>query len=134
LSNVSSIASPNEHKRSYFTSIVLTPCMRKNLGDLRLPAPTLDARHKLAEPLRLGNPGGCAAFAEPAIVDELKIETSNGSSLAEHFCLKMTSLVPGGLSAHSGVERKNEASSLAGFDRRIEHSNLIQERLDVSAR
>jgi hypothetical protein len=33
----------DEHKRSYFTSIVLTPCMRKNLRDLRLPAPTIDA-------------------------------------------------------------------------------------------
>jgi hypothetical protein len=33
----------DEYKRSYFTSIVLTPCMRKNLGDLRLPSPTIDA-------------------------------------------------------------------------------------------
>src|SRR6516162_3301474 len=101
---------------------------------MRLPAPTIDARHKLAESLRLGYPAGCATFCEPPIIDELKIKTSNGSRFAEHFCLEMTSLVPCRLSAHSGVERENEASSLAGFDRRIEHSNLIQERLDVSAR
>jgi hypothetical protein len=43
------------------------------------------------------------------IIDELKIKTSNGSRFAEHFCLEMTSLVPGRLSAHSGVERENEA-------------------------
>ena len=29
----------------------------------------------------------------------MKIETSNGSRFAEHFCLEMTSLVPGRLEA-----------------------------------
>ena len=63
----------------------------------------------------------------------MKIETSNGSRFAEHFCLEMTSLVPGRLSAHSGVERENEASSLARRDRRIQRFDLAKEGLNLSA-
>jgi hypothetical protein len=67
------------------------------------------------------------------IVDELKIETSDGNSLTEHFCLKMTSLVPGRLSAHGGVERENEACSFARLDGRIQRFDLAKEGLHLSA-
>ena len=63
----------------------------------------------------------------------MKIETSNGSRFAEHFCLEMTSSVSGRLSAHSGVERENEASSLARRDRRIQRFDLAKEGLNLSA-
>jgi hypothetical protein len=58
------------------------------------------------------------------IVDELKVEPANGGRFAEHLRLKVTSLVPSWLSAHSGVERENEPPSLAAFSRGIERSDL----------
>ena len=97
--------------------------MRQNLGDLRLPAAAIDARHQFAEPLWLGDPSRCAAFGEPSVIDELKIESADGGRFPKHFCLELTRLVPSRLPAHCGVEREDEPPSLTGFDCGIERSN-----------
>jgi hypothetical protein len=64
--------------------------------------------------------------------DELKIETSNASSFAEHFCLEMTRLVLGRLSA-SGVKREDQPPWLARLDRRIQRFGLAKDGLDLGA-
>jgi hypothetical protein len=124
----------NENERTHFESVVFAPRMRQNLGDLRLPAAAIDARHQFAEPLWLGDPSRCAAFGKPSVIDELKIESADGGRFPKHFCLELTRLVPSRLPAHCGVEREDEPPSLTGFDCGIERSNLAQKRLDVGAR
>jgi hypothetical protein len=99
-----------------------------------LPAAAINARHQFAEPLCLGDPSRCAAFGEPSVIDELKIESADCGRFAEHFCLELTCLVPRRLPAHCGVEREDEPPSLPGFDCGIECSNLVKKRLDVGAR
>src|SRR6516225_5122171 len=46
----------HENERSHFTQIVFTPRVGKNFGDLRLSAPTIDARHEFAKARRLNDP------------------------------------------------------------------------------
>ena len=124
----------DENERTHFASVVFAPRMGENFTDLCLPAAAIDARHQFTEPLWLGDPSRCAAFGEPSVIDELKIESADAGRFAKHFSLKLTGLVPGRLPAHCGVEREDEPASLAGFDYGIERSNLAQKRVNVGAR
>ena len=71
---------------------------------------------------------------EPAVIDELDVESADRRGLAEHVGLQPAGRVPGRLPAHGGIEREDQPPALAGGGRRPERAHLRQERVDVGAR
>src|SRR5262249_13222064 len=98
----------DEDQRLHLRGLGFALGMRDDLADLGGPPAEIEASQRPREPLALRPPAGGAAFAEPAIVDQLQVEPADCRRFTEHVGLQPTGRIPHGLAAHGGVECEDE--------------------------
>src|SRR4029453_15986284 len=101
----------------------------ENSADLSLAAAAIDARHQLGQLVGSGNPAGGPAFSQAAKIDQLDIEPPDARCFAEHVCLERACGIPGRLTTHCGIKRKNEPAPLALGGGGAERAQLFDKRL-----
>src|SRR6516165_95583 len=108
--------------------------MRDDFADLGVTAAAIDLLHQAREPLGLRHPARRAAFAKTSVIDELDVEAADRARFAKHLGLQLAGRIPHRLSAHCGIECKDQPSALPRRTARREPLHLGKKRIDLRAR
>src|SRR5262249_2805540 len=124
----------HEHQRLRLHLLGLAARMSKDFADLGAATATGNPAHETGEAYAVGDPAGGATFVEAAVVDELHLQPADRRRLAEHFALQLAGGIPGGLPAHGGVEREDQAPALAGLEGRRQSARASDEGVNLRTR
>jgi hypothetical protein len=101
------------------------PAHGQHPAELGVTGAAFDFCHQVGEHPSIGDPARGAAFAHPAVVDELEIESADRRRLLEHSGLQLAGDIPSrlparcgieGISGHQDADRSPALHAACGFD------------------